>query len=43
IVDTFFIGRLVLVAIMSLVVLGCLPLLLVYHLLEPVYATPLHG
>ncbi|XP_064029365.1 transmembrane protein 218 [Pogoniulus pusillus] len=43
IVDTFFIGRLVLLAVMSLVVLGCLFLLLIYHLLEPVYAKPLHG
>ncbi|XP_009326947.1 PREDICTED: transmembrane protein 218 [Pygoscelis adeliae] len=43
IVDTFFIGRFVLLAVMSLVLLGCLFLLLIYHLMEPVYAKPLHG
>ncbi|KFP04479.1 Transmembrane protein 218, partial [Calypte anna] len=42
IVDTFFIGRFVLLAVMSLVSLGCLFLLLVHHLTEPVYAKPLH-
>ncbi|XP_050770000.1 transmembrane protein 218 isoform X1 [Gymnogyps californianus] len=43
IVDTFFIGRFVLLALMSLVLLGCLFLLLIYHLMEPVYAKPLHS
>ncbi|KAM9217095.1 transmembrane protein 218 [Leptosomus discolor] len=43
IVDTFFIGRFVLLAVMSLVVLGCLFLLLIYHLMEPVYAKPLRS
>ncbi|NXI97018.1 TM218 protein, partial [Psophia crepitans] len=43
IVDTFFIGRFVLLAVMSLVVLGCLFLLLIYHLMEPVRAKPLHS
>ncbi|XP_014816533.1 PREDICTED: transmembrane protein 218 [Calidris pugnax] len=43
IVDTFFIGRFVLLAVMSLVVLGCLFLLLIYHVMEPVYAKPLHS
>ncbi|XP_076219937.1 transmembrane protein 218 [Aptenodytes patagonicus] len=43
IVDTFFIGRFVLLAVMSLVLLGCLFLLLIYHLMEPVYAKPLHS
>ncbi|XP_075630716.1 transmembrane protein 218 [Balearica regulorum gibbericeps] len=43
IVDTFFIGRFVLLAMMSLVVLGCLFLLLIYHLMEPVHAKPLHS
>ncbi|KAM6312554.1 transmembrane protein 218 [Podargus strigoides] len=42
IVDTFFIGRFVLLAVMSLILLGCLFLLLIYHLMEPVYAKPLH-
>ncbi|NXD63269.1 TM218 protein, partial [Eolophus roseicapillus] len=41
IVDTFLIGRFVLLAVMSLVLLGCLFLLLIYHLMEPVYAKPL--
>ncbi|XP_065711810.1 transmembrane protein 218 [Patagioenas fasciata] len=43
IVDTFFIGRFVLLAVMSLVLLGCLFLLLVYHLMEPVLAKPLRS
>ncbi|GAB0199881.1 transmembrane protein 218 [Grus japonensis] len=43
IVDTFFISRFVLLAVMSLVVLGCLFLLLIYHLMEPVHAKPLHS
>ncbi|XP_031989861.1 transmembrane protein 218 isoform X1 [Corvus moneduloides] len=43
IVDTFFIGRFILLAVMSLVFLGCLFLLLIYHLMEPVYAKPLHS
>ncbi|PKU34438.1 hypothetical protein llap_15259 [Limosa lapponica baueri] len=43
IVDTFFIGRFVLLAVMSLVLLGCLFLLLIYHFMEPVYAKPLHS
>ncbi|XP_010016142.1 PREDICTED: transmembrane protein 218, partial [Nestor notabilis] len=41
IVDTFLIGRFILLAVMSLVLLGCLFLLLIYHLMEPVYAKPL--
>ncbi|KAM6370478.1 transmembrane protein 218 isoform 1-T1 [Pluvialis apricaria] len=43
IVDTLFIGRFILLAVMSLVVLGCLFLLLIYHLMEPVYAKPLRS
>lgn len=43
IVDTFFIGRFVLLAVMSLVLLGCLFLLLIYHLMEPVFAKPLRS
>uniref|UniRef100_A0A8C3J417 Transmembrane protein 218 n=1 Tax=Calidris pygmaea TaxID=425635 RepID=A0A8C3J417_9CHAR len=43
IVDTFLIGRFVLLAVMSLVLLGCLFLLLIYHVMEPVYAKPLHS
>ncbi|XP_040472235.1 transmembrane protein 218 [Falco naumanni] len=43
IVDTFFIGRFVLLAVMSLVLLGCLFLFLIYHLMEPVHAKPLHS
>ncbi|KAM6295711.1 transmembrane protein 218 [Aegotheles albertisi] len=43
IVDTFLIGRFTLLATMSLVFLGCLFLLLTQHLMEPVYAKPLHS
>ncbi|XP_069737921.1 transmembrane protein 218-like [Phaenicophaeus curvirostris] len=43
IVDTFLIGRFVLLAVMSLVFLGSLFLLLIYYLMEPVYAKPLHS
>lgn len=43
IVDTVFIGRFVLLAVMSLVLLGCLFLLLIYHLMEPVFAKPLRS
>ncbi|XP_050571000.1 transmembrane protein 218 isoform X2 [Cygnus atratus] len=38
IVDSFFISRLILLAVMALVFLGCLFLLLLHHLAEPVYA-----
>ncbi|XP_057238081.1 transmembrane protein 218, partial [Malurus melanocephalus] len=40
IVDTFLIGRFILLAVMSLVFLGCLFLILIYHLMEPLYAKP---
>lgn len=43
IVDTLLIGRFVLLAVMSLVFLGCLFLFLIYHLMEPLYAKPLHS
>ncbi|XP_051494393.1 transmembrane protein 218 [Apus apus] len=43
IVDTYFISRFILLAMMSLVFLGCLFLLLIHHLMEPVYAKPLHS
>ncbi|XP_041269825.1 transmembrane protein 218 [Onychostruthus taczanowskii] len=43
VVDTFLIGRFILLAVMSLVFLGCLFLFLIYHLMEPVYAKPLHS
>uniref|UniRef100_A0A8B9IB29 Transmembrane protein 218 n=1 Tax=Anser brachyrhynchus TaxID=132585 RepID=A0A8B9IB29_9AVES len=43
IVDTFFIGRLILLAVMALVFLGCLFFLLLHHLAEPVYAKPLRS
>ncbi|XP_010085778.1 PREDICTED: transmembrane protein 218, partial [Pterocles gutturalis] len=43
IVDTLIIARFVLLAVMSLVLLGCLFLFLVYHLMEPVYGKPLRG
>ncbi|KAM6107602.1 transmembrane protein 218 [Pterocles gutturalis] len=41
--DTLIIARFVLLAVMSLVLLGCLFLFLVYHLMEPVYGKPLAG
>ncbi|XP_063799829.1 transmembrane protein 218 [Pseudophryne corroboree] len=43
IVDTFFIGRYVLISVMSLIFLGSLFLALVYYALEPVYAKPLRA
>ncbi|KAM4652896.1 transmembrane protein 218 isoform 1-T5 [Discoglossus pictus] len=43
IVDTFFIGRYVLVSIMSVIFLGSLFLVLVYQILEPIYAKPLRN
>ncbi|KAF7701229.1 transmembrane protein 218 [Silurus meridionalis] len=43
IVDTFFIGRYVLLAVVSVVFLMSLFLLLPFHLLEPVYAKPLRA
>uniref|UniRef100_A0A8C3TGP2 Transmembrane protein 218 n=1 Tax=Chelydra serpentina TaxID=8475 RepID=A0A8C3TGP2_CHESE len=41
IVDTFFIGRYILVSLLSVTFLGSLFLVLVHHILEPVYAKPL--
>ncbi|XP_040287049.1 transmembrane protein 218 [Bufo bufo] len=41
IVDTFFIGRYVLLSVISVVFLGSFFMALVYCLLEPVYAKPL--
>ncbi|XP_061448981.1 transmembrane protein 218 [Rhineura floridana] len=41
IVDTFFIGRFVLLSILSVVFLGCLFMVLIHHLLQPVYAKPM--
>ncbi|XP_074833080.1 transmembrane protein 218 isoform X2 [Carettochelys insculpta] len=41
IVDTFFVGRYVLVCLLSVMFLGSLFLVLVHHILEPVYAKPL--
>uniref|UniRef100_A0A8D2MFI4 Uncharacterized protein n=1 Tax=Zonotrichia albicollis TaxID=44394 RepID=A0A8D2MFI4_ZONAL len=43
VVDTFLIGRFILLAVTSLLFLGCLFLFLIYHLMEPVYAKPLHS
>nr|XP_008117303.1 PREDICTED: transmembrane protein 218 isoform X1 [Anolis carolinensis] len=43
IVDTFFLGRFVLLAILILVFLGCLFLLLIHHVLQPVYAKPMRA
>ncbi|XP_075460432.1 transmembrane protein 218 [Ascaphus truei] len=41
IVDTFFIGRYFLISVISVIFLGSLFLVLVYHMLEPIYAKPL--
>ncbi|KAJ6658640.1 hypothetical protein lerEdw1_019800 [Lerista edwardsae] len=41
IVDTFFIGRYVLLSLSILIFLGCLFLILIHHLLQPVYAKPI--
>uniref|UniRef100_A0A8C3VPD4 Transmembrane protein 218 n=1 Tax=Catagonus wagneri TaxID=51154 RepID=A0A8C3VPD4_9CETA len=41
IVDAFFIGRYVLLALVTVIFLGSLFLVLVHHILEPVYAKPL--
>ncbi|XP_056400234.1 transmembrane protein 218 [Hyla sarda] len=41
IVDTFFIGRYVLLSLISAIFLGSLFLSVVYYILEPVYAKPL--
>lgn len=43
IVDAFFIGRYVLLAVLSAVFLGGLFLVLTQHALEPVYAKPLRS
>ncbi|XP_047609911.1 transmembrane protein 218 [Phacochoerus africanus] len=43
IVDTFFIGRYVLLAFLTAIFLGSLFLVLVHHILEPVYAKPLRS
>ncbi|XP_075695342.1 transmembrane protein 218 isoform X2 [Rhinoderma darwinii] len=41
IIDTFFIGRYVLLSVIGVIFLGSLFLALVYSVLEPVYAKPL--
>ncbi|XP_048199670.1 transmembrane protein 218 [Perognathus longimembris pacificus] len=43
IVDTFFIGRYVLLTLLSIVFLGGLFLVLTHHVLEPIYAKPLRS
>ncbi|XP_060643607.2 transmembrane protein 218 [Anolis sagrei] len=43
IVDTFFLGRFVLLAILSMIFLGCLFLVLIHHVLQPVYAKPMRA
>nr|XP_033773380.1 transmembrane protein 218 [Geotrypetes seraphini]XP_033773382.1 transmembrane protein 218 [Geotrypetes seraphini]XP_033773383.1 transmembrane protein 218 [Geotrypetes seraphini]XP_033773384.1 transmembrane protein 218 [Geotrypetes seraphini] len=42
IVDTFFIGRYFLVSVLSVIFLGSLFLLLIYHIMEPISTKPLH-
>ncbi|OWK17586.1 TMEM218 [Cervus elaphus hippelaphus] len=43
IVDAFFIGRYVLLAFLTAVFLGSLFLVLIHHILEPIYAKPLRS
>ncbi|KAM6157655.1 transmembrane protein 218 [Rhynchocyon petersi] len=43
IVDAFFIGRYVLLALLSSVFLGSLFLVLMHHIVEPIYAKPLRS
>lgn len=43
IVDDFFIGRYVLLAFLSAIFLGSLFLVLIHHVLEPIYAKPLRS
>ncbi|XP_012865167.1 PREDICTED: transmembrane protein 218 [Dipodomys ordii] len=43
IVDTFFIGRYVLLTLLSVIFLGGLSLVLTHHVLEPIYAKPLRS
>ncbi|KAL4681229.1 hypothetical protein H8959_006706 [Pygathrix nigripes] len=43
IVDDFFIGRYVLLAFLSAIFLGGLFLVLIHHVLEPIYAKPLRS
>ncbi|XP_004714211.1 transmembrane protein 218 [Echinops telfairi] len=43
IVDAFFIGRYVLLALLSAIFLGGLFLVLIHHILEPIYAKPLRS
>ncbi|XP_022368842.1 transmembrane protein 218 [Lutra lutra] len=43
IVDSFFIGRYVLLAFLTAVFLGGLFLVLIHHVLEPIYAKPLRS
>ncbi|KAG8434672.1 hypothetical protein GDO86_012873 [Hymenochirus boettgeri] len=38
IVDTFFIGRYILISVMSVIFLGSIFLVFIYHILEPIYA-----
>lgn len=43
IVDAFFIGRYVLLAFLTAAFLGSLFLVLIHHILEPIYAKPLRS
>ncbi|XP_043846512.1 transmembrane protein 218 isoform X2 [Dromiciops gliroides] len=43
IIDKFFIGRYVLLAILSIFFFGSLFLVLIHHVLEPIYAKPLRS
>nr|XP_056716730.1 transmembrane protein 218 [Euleptes europaea] len=43
IVDTFYVGRYVLLSILSIIFLGCLFLVLVHHVMQPVYAKPMRS
>ncbi|KAJ7305086.1 hypothetical protein JRQ81_010911 [Phrynocephalus forsythii] len=43
IVDTFFIGRFILLSILSVVFLGCMFVFLTHHIMQPVYAKPIRA
>ncbi|XP_060106573.1 transmembrane protein 218 [Heteronotia binoei] len=43
IVDTFYVGRYVLLSILSVIFLGSLFLVLIQHIMQPVYAKPMRS
>lgn len=43
IVDTFYVGRYILLSVLSVIFLGSLFLVLVHHIMQPVYAKPMRS